>query len=365
MTSFEFVNISHNPFEIAFLNQSFGSRDLDDSLDFISHPNPSSAVDHSFNPAGDSEGVCTPLVRYDTCFCGRLCEHSHDDIIADPDLQSCAQSQQRPVLGIGPCKFQRAGPASPELERRFIELTKSSVLGLLHGRWDGHVDGSAWHDSSQAFTLIGLRRMDHLQFLLEEAIRLSIPGDFIEAGVWRGGAGILAAAIFAAYSQTCPSASCRRVFLADTFTGIPPVDADAYPADAAHAGAEDIGLFRDTSARRVRDGFAAHGAPSEAVVLLEGRFRDTLPAARAAARFGRFAVIRLDGDTYEATWTALESLYDLLSPGGFVVVDDFTDWAGCRRAVADFRARRAVAAPIRPVYHGPGEHVRGVWWRKP
>jgi O-methyltransferase len=206
--------------------------------------------------------------------------------------------------------------------------------------------------------------MDHLQFLLEETIRLNIPGDFIETGVWRGGASIFAAAVFLAYSQTCPSDSCRRVFVADSFRGIPPVDVDAYPADAAHAGAEETELFRDTSAQRVRDSFAAHGALSDAVVFIEGWFRDTLPAARLT-HFSRFAVLRLDGDTYEATWLALDCLYDLLSPGGFVIVDDFTDWVGCRRAVADFRALRAVAAPVRPVYHGPGESVRGVWWRKP
>ena len=212
--------------------------------------------------------------------------------------------------------------------------------------------------------MIGLRRMDHLQFLLEEAIRLNIPGDFIETGAWRGGATILVAAVFLAYSQTCPSESCRRVFVADSFRGIPPVNVEAFPADAAHRGAEQIPILLDTSAQRVRDAFAAMGVLSDAVVFLEGWFKDTLPAARRST-FGRFAVVRLDGDTYESTWQALESLYDLLSPGGFVIVDDYTDWTGCRRAITDYRERHGVTAPVRPVYHGPGEEIRGVWWQKP
>jgi hypothetical protein len=206
--------------------------------------------------------------------------------------------------------------------------------------------------------------MDHMQFLLEEAIRLNIPGDFIETGVWRGGATIFAAAVFIAYSQTCPSASCRRVFVADSFRGIPPVNVDAFPADAVHTGADTIAHLVDNSAQRVRETFAAMGVLSDAVVFLEGWFKDTLPAARRST-FGRFAMIRLDGDTYESTWQALDNLYDLLSPGGFVVVDDYTDWVGCHRAVTDFRERHGVTAPIRPVYHGPGEPVRGVWWQKP
>ena len=139
---------------------------------------------------------------------------------------------------------------------------------------------------------------------------------------------------------------------------------EAFPADAAHRGAEHIPILLDTSAQRVRDAFAAMGVLSDAVVFLEGWFKDTLPAARRST-FGRFAVVRLDGDTYESTWQALESLYDLLSPGGFVIVDDYTDWTGCRRAITDYRERHGVTAPVRPVYHGPGEEIRGVWWQKP
>jgi O-methyltransferase len=370
MTSVEFVHIYQNPFKIEFLNanQSLGNV-FCDSLQFISYPskctNPAiqdpSGPQSTFTTIG--EGTCKPLLRYDTCFCGSLCEHSTEHLVSDPDFQSCAQSQQMPVLGIGACNFQRNGPSSPELERRFIELTKMSVLGLLHERWNGHIDGSLWQETSNACTLIGLRRMDHMQFLLEEVIRLNIPGDFIETGVWRGGASIFAAAVFLAYSQTCPSDSCRRVFLADSFCGIPPVNTDLYPVDAAHAGAEEIELFKDTSAQRVRDSFAAFGVLSDAVVFLEGWFKDTLPAARLTI-FGRFSVIRLDGDTYEATWLALDQLYHLLSPGGFVIVDDFTDWIGCRKAVSDFREQHAVTSPIRPVFHGPGELVRGIWWQK-
>ncbi len=134
--------------------------------------------------------------------------------------------------------------------------------------------------------------------------------------------------------------------------------------DAAHVGVEHVQVHLGNSAQRVRDSFAALGVLSDAVVFLEGWFKDTLPAARRST-FGRFAVIRLDGDTYESTWQALNSLYDLLSPGGFVIVDDYTSWIGCRRAVTDFRELHSVTAPIRPVHHGPGESIQGVWWQKP
>jgi hypothetical protein len=366
MTSLELIRITQSPFQIEYL--AGNQEQENDSFGFVSYPNLAHelSVDASFEKKKiKDDGTCLPLVRNDTCFCARLCEYSREMIFSDLEMQWCAQSQQQPVLGIGSCRFQRAGPSFPDLESRYIDIIKKSVLGLVHERWDGHIDGSEVPpDSTNACSLIGLRRMDHMQFLLEEAIRLNIPGDFIETGVWRGGATIFAAAVFIAYSQTCPSASCRRVFVADSFRGIPPVNVDAFPADAVHTGADKIAYLVDNSAQRVRETFAAMGVLSDAVVFLEGWFKDTLPAARRST-FGRFAMIRLDGDTYESTWQALDNLYDLLSPGGFVVIDDYTDWVGCHRAVTDFRERHGVTAPIRPVYHGPGEPVRGVWWQKP
>jgi O-methyltransferase len=204
--------------------------------------------------------------------------------------------------------------------------------------------------------------MENLQYLLEEVIRLGIPGDFIETGVWRGGASILAATIFKAYGQNCPSLHCRRVFVADSFAGIPPVNVAKYPADAAHVGSDNLPILRDNSEDRVKATFSRFGVLSDSVHWLKGWFKDTLPPARSA--FTSLAVMRLDGDTYESTWQALENLYDRVSPGGFVIVDDYTDWVGCRLAVDEFRSKVGATSGIFPVYHGVSEVVRGVWWRK-
>jgi O-methyltransferase len=92
----------------------------------------------------------------------------------------------------------------------------------------------------------------------------------------------------------------------------------------------------------------------EQVRFLEGWFRDTLPAAPIK----RLAVLRLDGDLYESTIQALESLYDRLSTGGYVIIDDYGNVAGCRQAVHDFRARRGINEPIRPI------DWAGVYWRR-
>jgi O-methyltransferase len=65
-----------------------------------------------------------------------------------------------------------------------------------------------------------------------------------------------------------------------------------------------------------------------------------------------------EGDLYESTIQALDGLYDKLSDGGFVIVDDYGNVAACRQAVCDFRAKRGITDPIRPIDWG------GVYWRR-
>ena len=131
-----------------------------------------------------------------------------------------------------------------------------------------------------------------------------VPGDLIETGVWRGGATILMRAILKARGVTD-----RVVWVADSFAGLPAPNAARYPLDAG------INLHRfpqlAVTLERVQDNFRRYGLLDDQVRFLKGWFRDTLPAAPIE----RLAVLRLDGDLYESTIQALESLYDKLSAG--------------------------------------------------
>jgi O-methyltransferase len=70
-------------------------------------------------------------------------------------------------------------------------------------------------------------------------------------------------------------------------------------------------------------------------------------------------VLRLDGDVHESTIDALTHLAPLVSPGGFVIADDYGGIEACRQAVTDHRASHDITAEIHPV------HWTAVWWRKP
>ena len=85
----------------------------------------------------------------------------------------------------------------------------------------------------------------------------------------------------------------------------------------------------------VQANFRAFGMLDSQVKFLKGWFKDTLPGAPIE----RLAVLRLDGDYYESTIEPLRALYDKLSVGGYVIVDDFGEemWTNCRQAIEDFR----------------------------
>jgi hypothetical protein len=192
-------------------------------------------------------------------------------------------------------------------------------------------------------TMIGLKRLDNVQYCVETALGDEIPGDLIEAGVWRGGAAIFMRAVLAARDVTD-----RTVWVADSFQGLPEPNAARYPADVG-SSLEPFAV----SADEVRANFGKYHLLDGQVRFLEGWFADTLPTAS----IDRLAVVRLDADMYGSTWEAITVLYPKLSPGGFLIVDDFR-LDGCRRAIEDYREREGITEPIEVVDH------TGIYWRK-
>jgi O-methyltransferase len=200
---------------------------------------------------------------------------------------------------------------------------------------------------ANGMTMIGWERLSSLQRCVEEVIARGIEGDMIETGVWRGGAAILMRALLKRNGT-----GERKVWVADSFTGLPPPDARTFPADAGdrHHAVE----FLSVSEEEVRRNFARYGVLDDGVRFLPGWFRDTLPTLSDQL----WSLIRLDGDMYESTMVALECLYPRLSPGGFAVIDDYGAVEACRQAVHDYREQHAVDDEIERI------DWTGVLWRK-
>ena len=196
--------------------------------------------------------------------------------------------------------------------------------------------GKGW--PFHAHTMVGTDRLDNIELCISQALADGVPGDLIETGVWRGGSVIFMRAVLAAHGVTD-----RTVWVADSFRGLPPADVARYPADTG----SDLHLYDVLAVplETVQENFRRYGLLDEQVRFLEGWFRDTLPDAP----IHRLAVMRLDGDLYESTMDASTSLYPRLSPGGFVIVDDYLALENCRRAVDDFRREQGIEEEIVPV----------------
>jgi O-methyltransferase len=194
--------------------------------------------------------------------------------------------------------------------------------------------------------MIGLKRMDNLSYCVETVLRDNIPGDLIETGVWRGGACILMRGILAAHGVTN-----RKVYVADSFRGLPKPNEKEYPADTGDK--HHLYSFLAVSRQQVEENFKRYGLLDSQVAFLEGWFKDTLPGLPAK----ELAVIRLDGDMYESTMDALRNLYPRLAPGGFCIIDDYC-LSGCQKAVEDFRKEHKILEPIQDI------DGFGAYWRR-
>ncbi|MFF9092527.1 TylF/MycF family methyltransferase [Streptomyces sp. NPDC014776] len=200
---------------------------------------------------------------------------------------------------------------------------------------------------SVAHTMIGIRRLENLEFCVRTALEDGVPGDFIETGVWRGGACIFMRAVLKAYGV-----SDRLVWVADSFQGMPKAQESSHAGDRELAS-DRYNAFMATDLATVRRNFQRYDLLDDQVRFLPGWFRDTLPSAPV----DRLAVLRLDSDLYESTWDTLVHLYPKLSPGGFVIVDDY-HIPVCAEAVHDWRQKFGVEDPIQDI------DGLGVFWRR-
>ncbi len=185
-------------------------------------------------------------------------------------------------------------------------------------------------------TYLSLRKLNALAERCLAVERQDVPGAIVEAGCAMGGSAIVFAA---AKSPARP----LRVY--DVFGMIPPpTEADGEDVHARYneiASGKAKGLggavyygYRDDLYDAVRDAFADLGYPTEdhSVALIKGLVQDTLSVD------GPVALAHIDVDWYDPVMTCLTRITPHLSVGGALILDDYMDWSGCRKATDDYFA---------------------------
>jgi O-methyltransferase len=310
-----------------------------------------------------------PASRYDRPTESGL-EGRHVDVDGSPGAQRYLSLLKKALLN----------ELNPELEARLIALASATLtgepfdprelVGIRGTRWPAYIrkareegwvvnlkqvlpDGRSVPRLDLRFlsegghTMMGRKRLDQLHACMETVCREGVPGDFIETGVWRGGGTIFMRGFLMAHGIRD-----RRVWVADSFEGLPvPTASQDAGWDFSREKFPSLAVDLD----EVKELFQRYELLDDQVCFLKGWFRDTLPGAPIE----RLAVLRLDGDLYESTTDALDALYDRLSPGGFVIVDDYKAVAPCEMAIDAFRTRRGIVAKMEFI------DAMAVYWRKP
>src|ERR1700730_13426329 len=171
----------------------------------------------------------------------------------------------------------KSGSTTDATRDLYLELLIKSVSNLIYGA----PPSDAWNDGlfradakpgrnreSPAHSMVGLLRLQNVRELVQRALDEGIPGDFIETGVWRGGCCIFMRRVLAANLVVD-----RKVYVADSFAGLPPPNPTQFPRDSDSNWHTMPGLA--VSPDEVRDNFKRYGLLDDQVVFVEGFFSET------------------------------------------------------------------------------------------
>jgi O-methyltransferase len=235
----------------------------------------------------------------------------------------------------------------------YLHLMKLAITDSVYNDLD-EVAHKGFINPTRALSMIGIPRLDNVIEAARTVIAEGIPGDFIETGCWRGGSTMLMRAALTAFGDTE-----RRIWVADSFEGLPKPDVETYPIDAGDE--HHTFTYLAVSIEEVKASFKRFDLLDDRVHFLKGWFRDTIPTAPIE----QLAILRLDGDMYESTIIPLEALYPKVSRGGYVIVDDYGCIQQCRTAVNDYRKAHGIVTPLIRIDSLPGgfENMNAVYWR--
>lgn len=183
-------------------------------------------------------------------------------------------------------------------------------------------EGVDWPAVAQ--TMVGRKRLRNIRELCAHIETDKIPGDWVECGVWRGGASIMA--------RWCLDES-RSVVCCDSFEGLP-----YDPGEPQWAGYDYLKVPVEEVVQNFKNYLCY-----ENVRMVKGWFKDTLPGWVTP-----IAILRCDGDMYSSTMQILANLYHNVVRGGYVIIDDY-NLPDCRRAVQDFCNLKHIAPQVKDI----------------
>lgn len=242
------------------------------------------------------------------------------------------------------------GSRSQEPERTVLDAELSNEEQTL---LRNHMSSLQWAEVyalARPWTMVS---NPNLGFIYNQVLRVNkegVEGDIMELGVWKGGASMV---MLFAEIRSGDAANPRTAWLFDTFQGLPPPTVEDDEKSKQAWSKVVAGTASKQKIRHVEDGkwcygpkaivknnIRSTGYPLTHIRMVEGKVEDSLPVTNLPENI---AVLRLDTDWYKSTRIELDLLWDRLSPGGILYVDDYCAWGGARKATDEFFEERGLS----------------------
>jgi O-methyltransferase len=234
------------------------------------------------------------------------------------------------------------------MEEYHMDNTRLVLIWKGDTAYCAPIDVNQIYQMVKPYTALSLERIVNNIRCVQDVIRRNIPGDIIEIGVWRGGSVVSMIMTLQHHKVT------RPVHLYDTFMGM----TEPGQKDVDYQGQKAADIFEavkcEASLADVQNTLSNLDYPSVKYHVGDIRAdQDPVPE--------NIAVLRLDVDWYDGTMAALNRFYDHVTPGGYVIIDDYGHWQGCKQAVDEF----INTLPNRDELQLQKIDYTGMYWKKP
>lgn len=225
-----------------------------------------------------------------------------------------------------------------------IEKLKNRILY-------GVTESESNPDYATRLTMLPRKTLENIEECIVKIVEDGVEGDFVETGVWRGGACIFANALFKKLNSP------RKIYVYDSFEGLPIPDGEKYPMDAGddHYKIPELSVSLET----VTSNFKLIDEDISNIVFVKGWFRDTLKDNT----IDKISLLRLDGDMYESTVDPINYLYPKINTGGFCIVDDYNPKFGAHHVVNEYRMEYNISDELF-IFDGNSAGLLSAYWRK-
>jgi O-methyltransferase/8-demethyl-8-(2,3-dimethoxy-alpha-L-rhamnosyl)tetracenomycin-C 4'-O-methyltransferase len=202
------------------------------------------------------------------------------------------------------------------------------------------------------YSMLSLEGLENIENSTKAILNNNINGDFVECGVWRGGTGIIIKKLLQKYNN-----SNKQIFLLDSYEGMENLEKsnsleetdklDELCSNILNDAEKYFGKkLIETNYDEVKNNLKHFGCYDDKIILLKGWFNNEFPFDN----INTISLLRLDCDYYYPTKICLEKLYNKISKGGFIILDEYyLEFMGEKNAVDEFRSKNNITSKLIPV----------------